>query len=370
MLTRTRSAVGGLTLALCLLASPVLAAENPVPGADTVPEGTHVTLTGRLPLSAALAELRKQTGFEIADRSGASDRKVEVALEGVTFWEALEAVAREADCRVLPDAGGRQVALVKGPHRPLPLSFSGPYRTAVKRTTAARDLETGAHSYLATLEVAWEPGVTPLFLERPPLGLAAEDERGRPVKVDGEGGGRVPVEGHAAVVTLHLPELGRATERLGLLKGTVHLVGPSRWLTFTFDDLARSAADPRATRQTQDGVRAELSKVTLGRDRWGVEVSLAYPEGGPELESFEVGAFVAPMQSFLKTGDRLVPCGPAKTESGVGTRVSVLYELGVGGRKDVIPADARAGDWGVVFKAPGPLRRIPVPFEFHDVRLP
>src|SRR5262249_37707260 len=198
----------------------------------------------------------------------------------------------------------------------------------------------------------------------------SEDERGRPVKVVGEGGGRLPVEGHSTVLTLQLPELDRTSERLSRLKGTVYLVGPSKWLTFTFDDLAKAATDPRGTRQTQDGVRAELSKVTLGRDRWGVEVSLAYPEDGIELESFEVGAFVAPMQSFLKSGDRLVPQGTPLSESGIGTRVNVLYETKVGGSKDLIGPDARPGDWGVVFKAPGPLRRIAVPFEFHDVKLP
>jgi hypothetical protein len=350
----------GLLSALCLCVSvvPFFAAD-----ADNLVPSKKVTLSGQMPLRDALAALKKQTGLDVVDQTGAADVKVKVDLKGATFWEALEAIAKEADARVLPNAGESAVALVEGPYKGLPISFAGPFRTVVKRIASIRDLETDAHFTLVSLEVAWEPGVKPFFLDMPPKGLVVEDEKMRPLKVENEGSGRAPIAERAVEVNLRLAGVPRTTAKVAVLKGTVNLIGPTKWLAFEFKELAKASL-------TQDGVTAKLSKVNLVKDRWDVEISLEYPGDGPKLESFEVGDFVAFNECLLKKGDKVVPFGGYQTEGGAGAKAVVLYQFPLDDNKEAFGANPDPKEWSVIYKAPGPMKEIPVKFEFKDLLLP
>src|SRR5262245_43428067 len=161
---RTRLSLVGLVLTLCVPAwlGPVLADE---PKADVEKDfpSKKVTLSGSIPLGQALTELKKQTGIEVEDRSEAGDLPVKLNLKGVTFWTALEAIAKEADARVVPVLSEKKVGLAPGPYKALPISYSGPFRTSVKRITAIRDLPTDAHYYARTRERASAPATKRLL---------------------------------------------------------------------------------------------------------------------------------------------------------------------------------------------------------------
>src|SRR5262245_7204325 len=133
----------------------------------------------KIRLSEALKRLAQQTGIEVEDRrraEGSGDPELKLDLKGVTFWQALDAIAKEADLRVGLYQRGGAIALVDGPHVQLPVSYDGLFRTVVRRVTTAHDLETDQRSCIVSLEIAWEPRFRPLFLESRPQSLVVTDD--------------------------------------------------------------------------------------------------------------------------------------------------------------------------------------------------
>jgi hypothetical protein len=187
------------------------------------------------------------------------------------------------------------------------------------------------------------------------------DEKGRLLKVEDEGKGRMPINGRSTEVTIRLADIPRSTPRLGTVKGTVDLAGPTKWVTFEFKNLAAAKADPKAAEQKIEGVTAKLSKLTFDKDLWTVEISLDYPGDGLKLESFEIGDFVVYNECRLKKGDKLMSEIGFETAGGSGSRTVVVYKFDPEGKPE---------NWGLTYKAPGPMKQIPIKFEFKDLVLP
>src|SRR5262245_55622176 len=243
------AAAAAAVLLLLALSPGPRAAEPSRPKIDPAKGLTPKPVTIQLDKASvadALAKLQEQTGIKVEDmRQNAEDAKIKLNLSKVTFWQALEEIAKAADARVSIYQKEGQVALMDGPYRAVPLSFNGIFRIAVRRLRAERDLESDAHFYTASLEVAWEPGFRPFFLEKRPDTLVVKDDRMRELEKAEEESGRVPVEGgRFATVDLRLPPVPRTTGQLGLLKGELALIGPNKWLQFTFDEFGQIKSDP------------------------------------------------------------------------------------------------------------------------------
>ena len=112
--------------------------------------------------------------------SAIPDPVVDLDLKQVPFWQALDAIAEKANSRV--DLHARDgIALVKRPAgwKPPPTSHDGLFRSTLSAVTAKLDLETGARTYTAAVEVAWEPHLLPILLETRPQSLVVRDDAGR-----------------------------------------------------------------------------------------------------------------------------------------------------------------------------------------------
>src|SRR6185312_12553143 len=106
------------------------------------------------------------------------------------------------DARVqLYPTSGRIVLEKRGAsYRLPPISYDGRFRLSVKKVTAVRDLEISdndpSHStYHATVEVAWDPELQPLFLETRPHAVRLGDEKKNVMTVPDEGSSLAPVDG-------------------------------------------------------------------------------------------------------------------------------------------------------------------------------
>jgi hypothetical protein len=331
---------------------------------------TLVSLNGdKVLLSDTLKQLAKQTGIAVADRrrKGASDPKLNLNLKNVAFWQALDAIAKETNLRVdLYQPDGR-LALVNGPHQSMPVSYHGLFRVAVKRISATHDFETGTRFYIANLEIAWEPRFQALLLESRPQGLVIKDDKGVDLRFEDEGGGKRAVGGRiATLIELRLPAPARSVKQLGLLKGSMTLVGSSKMLTFEFDTLAEEKA-AKESKRTKEGVAVKLSRIDLAADHWTVEVTLDYPAGGPKFESFQ--SWVVNNQMYLKkaVGEGQFPNNGSWSTISLGSRRAVLeyHFIDKGGRKRGKPSD-----WKVVYRTPSPMVELPIAFEFKDLPLP
>jgi hypothetical protein len=325
-----------------------------------------------LPLKAALAELERQSAIKVDDRrrSRDEDPKVKLELHQVTFWQALDALAREADLQVTFYHPESRIALVDGPSKALPVSYSGIFRVAVKQVVVSRDLESDAHVCQVHLEIAWEPRFQPLFLETQPDSLTVQDDKANPLKPPDLPPVRLAVARPGVTVTqVRVEAPARSAERIGLLKGSVALVGPSKMLTFVFDDLGpvKGGKPGQPRKQTREGVTVSVNEFTTEDQRWTVGLLLEYPPEDPDFESFESWLVNNKIYLEKKGGtDRFPENGGYESEEQGGHRAVMTYRfVEENGRVLGKPAD-----WKLVYQTPGTIIKVPVPFEFKDLPLP
>jgi hypothetical protein len=329
-----------------------------------------VTLQGdAIPLADALAELTKQTQIVVADRRRQPEPRIlKLNLKDVLFWQALDAIARQAGARVSLYQRDGVLALVEGPPDEW-VSYSGPFRIALKRLTAVEDLETVSHYQVTTLEVAWEPPVRPFLIETRPRSLVVQDDQGRDLPVPDAGAGQAPVEAPLAMLLdLRLPAAPRSSLKLAQLRGTFSVIAAAHMLTFTFDTLDVLAKEPKAGVQTQEGVTVRVSKLSLAPDLWTAEMTLEYPANGPAFETYQ--SWLGGNEIYLQKGggtQRFPNNGGYALETATSNRATVSYHF-----IDNKPKQVRgpASDWQLVYRTPSVLHQIEVPFAFKDVRLP
>jgi hypothetical protein len=330
----------------------------------------RVTLEGdAVSLAKALEELTQQTGIVVEDRrQGKPDAKLKLVLKDVPFWQALDTVTREADARIYLYRG--KIALIDGPHRETPVSYEGIFRVALERLTAEQDFKTGSRTLLARLEIAWEPRFRPFLVDTRPQSLIIEDDKGRRLPAEEAGGGKSAVENpNAVTIDLRLPAPPRAASGLNLLKGSLGVVGPSKMAEFTFDTLDQLVNNAPAREKTQDGITVRVGRPILDRNAWKVHVTLEYPPGGPEFESFQASSWLVNNEIYLlkeKTGERFPLNGGYATDSFEKNRASLEYNFVEEAKMRL----GKPGDWKLVYRTPGTIIDIPVPFEFKDLPLP
>jgi hypothetical protein len=361
-----------LALSLFLLASLFprpAAARQPAPAA---PQPRPVTLHAtNVALSRVLADLLGQTGIRVEDQRGEGDASITVNLDRVPFWQALDAIAAAAGAGVyLPPRGGR-IALVKRPAgRPAPLlSHDGFFRCSLRKVVTAHDLDTGDDRCTVFLEVAWEPGLLPLYLETRPQELRLLDDKRRPVPVSTDGSSLAPVDGRISLISeVQIPALPRSSPRIGLLEGRLNVIAPSKMLTFHFDALDRldkAAPDAPERRQTQEGVVCRLGKIVLARDRWTVQVVLDYPPGNRPLESYQ--SWVVNNELVLEgpDGKRRLASSDYVLESSTPRHAVLSYHF----RDRDKQVRGRPEDWHLTYRTPASVVEWPVRFSFKDVPL-
>src|SRR5262249_46190974 len=79
-----------------------LVAYQPETPPKTAVDSRPVTLRdGSIPVSKALAEVRRQTGVLVADDRGDEDNNVSLNLDRASFWQAVDTIAASAKGRVV-----------------------------------------------------------------------------------------------------------------------------------------------------------------------------------------------------------------------------------------------------------------------------
>jgi hypothetical protein len=334
-----------------------------------------VTLKSAASLTDALKQLHKQTGNRVVDRRQVkTDLRLKLDVANTTFWPAAEAIARAAGGGISTYQPDGQVALVDAPQRAMATAYQGIFRITVKRRTVTRDDDAGTHTCTVTLDVAWEPRFEPLYLEADTMDVTfAADKTGveRQVKVAGQG--KFGVAGRNALeVELRMPAPDRTSGKIKSLAGRFHLIGPEKMLTFAFPSLTPIKKKDRSLRQTQEGVQVSVVEVKPSSGRWSVEVHVDNPPGNPDLESFQKGYWLGNNRISLEKGE-----GAARTtwtprsgdEEGAdptSTHAEIRYHF-------LFPAKDNKGplaDWTLVYRTPGRIVEIDVPFAFKDLPLP
>lgn len=334
---------------------------------DLAPQ--RVTLKGDMPLQQALEHFAQQTKMRLFDRRLAKDNPVlKLDLDKATFWDAADAIAKGADARISLYESDHQLALRAGPHRPLPTSVHGMFRTQVKEIVTRRDFESDGHICELGLELAWEPRFQPLFLYRASK-IVVKDDKGQDLQVFPLGTGRDQVTSRLATrIPLRVQAPPRACQKLSLVQGEVALVGPARMLDFTFAALDKLKSEGVVPMQAQDGIRVYLRKLvainTDDGERWSITLELDYPSDGPEFESFEQW-LINTQAVLVDRANRRLTTSEFEIPDQTGHRALITFHF-TNGKKGL----GKPADWKVVLTTPGRIATVPVPFQFKDVELP
>ena len=304
---------------------------------------------------------------------------MKLKLNKVTFWQALDAIARESDARIDYYRGSKGLGLEKRPEGYVnpPVAYDGIFRATVRRITAQRFLESENSNYVADIEVAWEPRFRPFRLDLAPDEFVIQDDKGR--KLDAPANGRDGDESrkdsravssrYYVLFDVPLGSLERSSAKLGLLKLPIKFVGPTRMETFAFDKtLAEIKKDPKLGEMTPEGVTVKVSNLELAKDHWTMLMSSEYPADGPQFESFESWLIFNEMSLKKDNGDSYPNNGGYVIEGTAGNRASVSYHF-IDSKKDKLTR-GDAADWKPVYKVPGLIVEVGGTFEFKDVPLP
>jgi hypothetical protein len=328
-----------------------------------------------LPLSKALAELETQMGLKkgvLVDRRNAGDPALKVKLQNVPFWKAIDLIADEVGASVYLSPRDGKISLVKRQSpTPAPINYSGPFRLVVKRISVARDLETNTYQATAALEVAWEPQLQLFLLETRPQHLVVKDDRNATLPFDGEGSSIATVDGRIALLfDVALPAPQRNVNALGLVEGNLSAVGPGKMLQFRFGNLGQlnqAAAGAAIRQQQQEGITCRITKGTLEKERWTIQVTHETPPGGNKLESFQSWAVNNEMTLESKDGARRLTSssysGPTSAPGGL-----VVFNYNFTDKDGVLRG--KAADWNLLYTTPASVVVRPIPFQFKNVPLP
>src|SRR5437879_2533378 len=140
----------------------------------------RVTIVGdAIPLEQALNDLTKQTSAPIVNslpRDEKLSRKLD--LRNVAFGEALDRIALAANAEVdLYRLETRIELLRRGRPPQLPISYSGPFRVAMRKLSPVLDFANQKRSLTVDMEVAWDPSVEPFSLQTRPQQITLQKEQ-------------------------------------------------------------------------------------------------------------------------------------------------------------------------------------------------
>jgi hypothetical protein len=310
-----------------------------------------------LPLSKVLSELTRQTENRVVDRrTKKTELLLDLDLNRVTFWQALDAIAEKARLGIRLYDQENAILLGDGPYRKAPVSYESLFRIALGDIECKRSFISGNHSCLVQLEIAWEPRFRPLLLTT-------------------DGKSAVSIAGkHAIELPIDIPAPDRSLKTLQM-RGNASVIGPDRMLSFTFDRLSSIDKPDLVRSENQDGVTVQLrsfrSEGESSGQVWTAEVALSYPAGGPEFQSYQ--SWITNNVVYLsRTRDGKTEYLPSNLGHETGemsaNHAVVRYHFGTDRKRKI--ALGQMSDWKLVYVTPHRLVAVPVAFEFKDVLLP
>jgi hypothetical protein len=362
---------------MVLLGQPQVRAEDDKAVARTKKEllSRPITLNAeRLPLSNALAELARQTGNHVADRRQTkTDPGLKLDLNQSTFWPALEAIAKAAGCGISTYQPDGKVALVDGSLTSVATVYQGIVRVFIAGIAVSRDDKAGTHVCTVTLDIAWEPRFEPLYLEVGPVQAKyAADNKGMASRCAIPSHGKISVAGLSAlVVPISLPAPSRSSPAVKTLEVQLQLTGPGKMLTFAFPNLNVSSQGKNlAQGSAEEGVQVSLSGLKTASNRWSIEVVVDNSNGNPIFESYQ--SWLGNNQIRLEKGDgsdRVVwspRAGDEQVHKETATQAKIVYSFHIPPRQ----SKGLTTDWTLIYRTPGRIVEMAMPFAFKEIPLP
>jgi hypothetical protein len=343
--------------------------ENAALSAATKP--SMVTLSGEMLFSEAISKISEQTGNKLFDyrerfNQEQADPKINVALDKVPFWKALDTVLDAAGLTIYNyDEEKGALAFTSRGDNAVPRvssgSYSGLFRLEPTKIEATRDLKNSQmHALRFTVDALWEPRVRPIVVEVPLADVTAKDESGDEIGIDrSEGTLEIPVEGNGASVEIEFPLQApeRGVKSIASLKGKATAVVLGKIEAFEFADIDKA----KSAEQERGGVTVIVENCRKNGDIYDVSMRVRFDRAANALQSHRGWIYDNECYMTDAKGRRVENAGLEATLL-ARNEVGMAYKFNLDG---ATPANCK-----FVYKTPAAIIRIPVEFEIKNIDLP
>jgi hypothetical protein len=327
----------------------------------------RVTIQGKgIRLSDALQQIQKQTGNSISDLreqqgAEASNPTIDLDLKDVSFYEALDDVARKAEVSISAFTGDGSVGITadKPPAKSL-VQYVGAFRVNLRDFSLRRDYGAEKSTANAAFEVAWEPRLRPMMLALKADQLVVKDDQGRDVKPEVMAESTDVVlrpENPVAEVNINLDAPERSASKLATITVKADVTLPAGVKTFRFPSLAEQNVVLK-----QDDVTVTLQQTEVDEQVWKVDLVLSYPGEGPAFESYRQGLFNNRLWLERADGSRFEHNGGFSNTGSDGGKLGFEYLF--------VDVPGKPSDYRFVYETPSRVITTPLEFTFKDVPLP
>ena len=325
---------------------------------DGSPTIAKVTIQGTgIRLSDALKQLQSKTGNVISDLreaygGDASNPTMELDLNDVTFFEALDEISEKAGVSLTSFTGDGSIGIMPygameygaSPKSRPPVRYSGPFRISLNRIGSVRDFSATEARTNVQFEVAWEPKLRPMLLSLKADKVRVIDDRGESVTPEIRDESTSTVlrpENPAAELNLNLKAPARVARSLKELTLEATVTVPAGLKRFQFP---------------------KLEQFEVEDNLWKLQVKVTMPAGSPVFETYRQGLFNNRIWLQKPDGTRFEQNGGFSTLGAPEGSLAFEYLF--------VDAPGKPSDWGLVYETPGKVEEIPFSITFENVDLP
>ena len=336
-------------------------------------EPSMVNLKGQMSLVDALQTIEKQTrnriGLENYKRQAAFAETIDLDIEGVTYWEAMDEILEKIDWQITPRDNAKlsfgpkaqipedPAGLLKSlPRESLPPIYIGVLRMqpiAISKTTNFLDpLQSTAELEFV---LHWEPRFKPVFVRFPMDKLVVRTENDERLLVPTDQSSEFVPTGSQLVASLRVVKPTQAATKIESWKGELQIAIPGRIATIDF----LNPKDNSGKSLTAGDLTVVLESARKNRDLQEIQVgvSLANQPSNDVLQGW-----VALTDGYLvdKQGDRIDHAGWATTrltKNDIG--ISYLFDI-----------EGEMSDYRFVYRAPESVILQTVDYEFNNIPFP
>ena len=337
-------------------------------------QGSMITLKmDNAPVSQVLEALGKQSGNTLVDYRGefeqeAPDPSISVDFANVPFWQALDETLDEAALEIYdyPADRGTLAYIAKQPNttdRKARAFYSGPFRLTPLRIESLRSLRGSENEVLKlTLQLAWEPRLSPIGISIPYDSLVILDEKGeaqdlRPTEQENN---RLDVtlnpETPQIDLELQLKLPPRSLTSLSVVRGNLQTTLLGEMHDFDFDDVMNKRNLVKKIGAAQVTMRMSRRPAPSALQ---VFLDIQFDNAGEALESYQGWIYSNPAKLITAGGEVLEAGGVeeiGRGENGVG--MSYLFE---------VPQDQV---YRLNYRSAASIGQVPFSFEIKDLPLP
>ncbi len=331
-------------------------------GNETDSDALSVSLGDVKTLGEALEAISRDSGVEF-DCDADTSLAIDSVATPLSFWHALDLVLDQANLDINFYGGDESTLklVARNPERPSRVdaaAYAGVYRIEPTAVTSRRSLNNPSLSGLnISLEIAWQPRVTPIGLTLPIAQLLGKLDDGAKLRPQ-ESGDTIDVATNSDIafseffLPMQLP--AGQPSKVESLSGLVRALLPGKKQTFEMP------LSKIGDKQTIDSMTVEIESLRPNGPLHEIRVGVELKDADRSLESHRHWIFENDVHVIRKDGSRADHLGYEvyrQTTDGVG--IGYLFELG-----------ETAAESKLIYRSPTAVVPSEVSFVIQDILLP